>query len=109
MFGRGSNSRVPTSAKRTLKNIPDPIHAYRIDWRIGSSDMSGVFSGTPSLPDKPSVAVLPFINLSGDVEQEYFVDGITDDKGRRIVVLDWEGLTAAGEFDPAYLHLKTAA
>ena len=33
----------------------------------------------PALPDKPSIAVLPFLNMSGDQEQEYFVDGMTED------------------------------
>ena len=33
----------------------------------------------PRLPDKPSIAVLPFANMSGDTEQEYFADGITED------------------------------
>ena len=33
----------------------------------------------PPLPDKPSIAVLPFANMSGDIEQEYFADGITED------------------------------
>jgi CRP-like cAMP-binding protein len=36
-------------------------------------------------------------------------DGLVATEGRRLTVLDWEGLRSAGDFDPAYLHLKTAA
>ncbi len=36
-------------------------------------------AAAPALPDKPSIAVLPFANMSGDAEQEYFADGISED------------------------------
>jgi adenylate cyclase len=59
--------------ERQLKNIAQPVRVYGVH-----------ASGTPtrpalSLPDKPSIAVLPFQNMSGDPDQEYFVDGIAED------------------------------
>ncbi|WP_368911855.1 adenylate/guanylate cyclase domain-containing protein [Taklimakanibacter deserti] len=58
-----------------VHNIPQPVHAYRVKIRtlIESAQKS------PSLPDKPSIAVLPFNNMSGDPDQEYFADGIVEE------------------------------
>jgi adenylate cyclase len=61
-----------------LKNISEPVHVYRVRTQ---GTTSGALQTRPALalPDKPSVAVLPFINMSGDPTQDYFTDGITED------------------------------
>jgi adenylate cyclase len=76
--------------EQSLKNIVRPVRVYRIGPEIGpraSRPLSGVdATGTAAvqpatlpLPDKPSIAVLPFQNMSGDPEQEYFVDGMVEE------------------------------
>ena len=62
-----------------VKNIGDPVHAFRIRRRIQSGGHPSRQDDALSLPHKPSIAVLPFDNISGDPEQEYFSDGITED------------------------------
>jgi TolB-like protein/class 3 adenylate cyclase len=66
------------SGEQQLKNIARPVRVYRI--QIGRPEGPQA-STTPmlALPGKPSVAVLPFVNMSGDVEQDYFADGMTED------------------------------
>jgi len=58
-----------------VHNIPQPIQAYRVQ----ASILRPVSKPTLPLPEKPSIAVLPFENMSGDAEQEYFADGIVEE------------------------------
>ena len=62
---------------QALKNIARPVRAYRVVTAAGSAATRAI-SGPP-LPDKPSIAVLPFANMSGDPEQEYFADGMVEE------------------------------
>ncbi len=61
-----------------LKNIAMPVQAYRIVLTASSAPPIGARPPI-SLPDKPSIAVLPFTNMSGDDDQEFFADGLTED------------------------------
>jgi TolB-like protein/class 3 adenylate cyclase/Tfp pilus assembly protein PilF len=78
----------------SLKNIERPIRAFRVEWEAADwkatevpallalrGEPTAPASTTPvlALPDKPSIAVLPFQNMSGDPEQEYFADGMVED------------------------------
>jgi len=72
--------------EQRLKNINRPVRAYAAKLRdrfesampAASTPLAGASKPLP-LPDKPSVAVLPFQNMSGDPEQEYFADGVAED------------------------------
>jgi adenylate cyclase len=61
-----------------VKNITQPIRAYRISGETSPPAAPVVEAALP-LPDKPSIAVLPFANMSGDPEQEYFADGMVEE------------------------------
>src|SRR5436190_13669788 len=58
-----------------LKNIARPVHVFA----LGGKSTDAPSAPALTLPDKPSIAVLPFQNMSGDPEQEYFADGMAED------------------------------
>ena len=66
-----------------VKNIQEPIRAYQViapsETREAAHVRVAETESPPPLPDKPSIAVLPFQNMSGDPEQEYFADGMVEE------------------------------
>jgi adenylate cyclase len=68
--------------ERELKNIPGRHRVYGVNLdpaRLSPEAFEALTGERLELPDKPSIAVLPFENMSGDAEQEFFADGITED------------------------------
>ena len=65
------------TGEKQLKNIARPVRVHQ--WCPNIAPRSASISSGLTLPDKPSIAVLPFQNMSGDPDQQYFVDGMIDD------------------------------
>jgi adenylate cyclase len=63
--------------EKTLKNLPRPVRVYRV--RRSEPVAAPAAAASRERVDKPAIAVLPFNNMSGDAEQEFFADGITED------------------------------
>ncbi len=72
------SARFSDGGERALKNIAKPVRVYR--WPPDGEGGATAAGAMPAiaLPDKPSIVVLPFDNMSGDREQEYFADGMVE-------------------------------
>lgn len=70
--------------EQSVKNMARPVRIYRL-----AGDANAEMSPVLILPDKPSIAVLPFDNLSGDAAQDYFSDGITEDLITALSHIGW--------------------
>ena len=76
--------------KQEVKNIDRPVQAWK--WSASSAKASpepGKAAPAPRLADKPSIAVLPFDNMSGDPEQEYFADGVVEEIITALSRMSW--------------------
>ena len=74
--------------EQQVKNIARPVRTYRV--ALGASSRAAPPLAAPlPLPDKPSLAALPFQNMSGDPEQEYFADGMVEEITTAIARLPW--------------------
>jgi TolB-like protein/Flp pilus assembly protein TadD len=85
--------RFEFTGKQTVKNITKPVRAYRVILENAPSSSTGADQPL-TLPDKPSIAVLPFDNLSGDADQDYFADGIAEDLITALSRIRWMFVTA---------------
>jgi adenylate cyclase len=92
-----AENKVPAefefTGEQTVKNIAKPVRAYRV---IAETTPAASPSAHMSLtlPDKPSIAVLPFNNLSGDPDQDYLADGVAEDLITALSRVRWMFVTA---------------
>ena len=101
--------------EKALKNIGRPVRAYEVTFERGVAQTGpGVPDKAPRLvlPDKPAIAVFPFTNMSGDPEQEYFSDGISEDIITALSKLRWFFVIARNSsftYKGKAVHLKQVA
>lgn len=77
--------------EHSVKNIARPVHVYRVETRVEPKNAApdNPEHAMLALPDRPSIAVLPFTNMSGDAEQEYLADGMVEDIITGLARIKW--------------------
>jgi len=80
--------------EQQVKNIEEPVRAYAVLLDSSKAQVTPPAKPTLELPDKPSIAVLPFTNMSSDPEQEFLADGITEDIITALSKFRWFFVTA---------------
>jgi TolB-like protein/class 3 adenylate cyclase/tetratricopeptide (TPR) repeat protein len=75
--------------ERTVKNLSEPLRVYRIAVDAPAPDATSSGATVLPLPDKPSIAVLAFTNMSGDPDQDYFADGMVEEIITALSHLRW--------------------
>jgi adenylate cyclase len=83
------DAKFQDAGEQQLKNISQPVRAYRLQPSSRATETAAL-----ALPEKPSIAVLPFQNMSGDPEQEYFADGMVDEIITSLSRIRWLAVTA---------------
>jgi adenylate cyclase len=86
------NAAFADLGEQTVKNIAEPVRAYAVTaagTTLAAATGINVFAPVAGFGGRPAIAVLPFANLSGDPEQEYFADGLAEDILTRLAMWRW--------------------
>lgn len=85
------NAEFEDLGEQRVKNIDEALRVWRWALAVGGATKNapGTPANTRALPDKPSIAVLPFTNMSADREQEYFADGMAEDIITELSRMPW--------------------
>src|SRR5437763_7811439 len=94
-IGDRLDARFDDLGEQSLRNIARPVRVYRVcPADTATTAASVAASPVLALPDRPSLAVLPFQNMSGDPEQEYFADGMVEEITTAIARFPWLSVLA---------------
>ena len=104
--------RFDDLGEQNLKNITRPVRVYRVRLPVWQRETSGsLVKSKPTLalalPAKPSIAVLPFQNMSGDPEQEYFADGMVEEIITALSRIRWLFVSPATQHSPTRAKRST--